>query len=515
MAKIGRARRNIDWVEHYCKIPEGTKAGEPYILPDYMREDFIAIYDNEVETRTAIISRGRKNYKTSEAAVIVLLHLVGPEAIINSELYSAAQSKEQAAILFGKAKKIIEMSPDLASEVIVRSTLKELECRELGTIYKALSSDSKNQVGLNPALIVHDELGQVRGPSFELYDILENATGAQERPLSIVISTQAPNDGDLLSILIDDALTGRDPSVVLRFNQAAEELDLWTIEAIEAANPAFNLGMNKKEVLKMQSDAKAMPSKRASFENYVLNRRVDASDPFISKELWKTCGGDNTIPRGASVYIALDLSQVRDLTSKTTIAEISDIWRVKSDFWLPKVGIKEKSEKDHAPYNVWAEQGFLHLTHGKTIDFISVAETLKHDFQYYNVLGVAFDRWNWDSFRNALLGVGFSETQLELFVPFGQGFRSMSPALRLLEADILEAKIAHGNHPILAMCANNAHIDEDGPGNRKLVKPRDRTKRIDGMVTLAMARALPSLTDATAKNLERANMNSYFESLKA
>lgn len=490
MGHLSRAARNIAWVEEYCRIPDGRFVGKPYILPEYMRRDFIEIYDNEVETRTAIISRGRKNYKTTEAAVIVLLHLVGPEAQLNAEIYSAAQAKEQAAILFGKAKKIIEMSPDLASNVIVRDTKKELECKELGTIYKALSSDSKNQVGLNPALIVHDELGQVRGPQFELYDILENATGAQERPLSIIISTQAPNDGDLLSILIDDALTGRDKSIVLRFDHAHEELDLFSREAVEAANPAFNLGMNQNEVLKMQSDAKAMPSKRASFENYVLNRRVDASDPFISKELWKTCGGVNVIPRGASVYIALDLSQVRDLTAKTTISEISGIWRVKSDFWLPKIGIKEKSKGDHVPYNIWAEQGYLHLTHGKTIDFVTVAEALKQDFHDYNVVSVAFDRWNWDSFRNALVAAGFTEAQLELFVPFGQGWRSMSPALRLLEADILEGKIAHGNHPVLAMCAHNAHIQEDGPGNRMLVKPKDRKKRIDGMVTLTMARGI-------------------------
>ena len=497
MGSLSRAERNIAWVEKYCKIPDGAKVGEPYILPEYMKADFYAIYDNVIETRTAIISRGRKNFKTTEAAVIVLLHLVGPEAQVNSELYSAAQDKEQAAILYGKARKIIEMSPDLASNVITRDTKKELECRELGTVYKALSSESKTKVGLNPALIVHDELGQVRGPTFDLYDILENATGAQERPLSIIISTQAPNDGDLLSILIDDAQTGRDKSIVLRFDYAPDEVSTWSIEALKAANPAFNLGMNQKEVLKMQADAKAMPSKRPSFENYVLNRRVDASEAFITKELWKSCGGINSIPKDAGVYIALDLSQVRDLTAKTTIAEISGIWHVKSDFWLPKVGIKDKSESDHVPYNIWAEQGFLHLTNGKTIDFDTVAEALFDDFQTYNVLGVAFDRWNWDAFRKSLLRVGFSEEQLETFIPFGQGYKSMSPALRQLEADIIEGKIAHGNHPVMAMCANNARVDEDHVGNRRLVKPKDRKRRIDGMITLTMARGIAVSTNNT------------------
>lgn len=83
--------------------------------------------------------------------------------------------------------------------------------------------------------------------------------------------------------------------------------------------------------------------------------------------------------------------------------------------------------------------------------------------------------------------VGFTEKELEKFVEFGQGFASMSPALRELESKLLEKKLKHGNHPVLTMCAANA-ISVDGPtaGTRKFGKPA-QSRRIDGMVALAMA----------------------------
>jgi phage terminase large subunit-like protein len=136
---------------------------------------------------------------------LLLLHLCGPEAKSNSQLYSAAQSREQASILFSLAAKMVRMSPDLSQYVVVRDTAKQLACGELGTLYRALSAEASTAYGLSPAFVVHDELGQVKGPRSELYEALETAAGAQSDPLSIIISTQAPTDADLLSVLISDA----------------------------------------------------------------------------------------------------------------------------------------------------------------------------------------------------------------------------------------------------------------------------------------------------------------------
>lgn len=495
--KLSRAERNIAWCEKHLFIPEGKFVGRPLKMAPFMKDDFRAIYDNPAGTRRGIITRGRKNAKTTESAMILLLHLCGPEYKKNSQLYSAAQSRDQASLLFSLAAKMCRLSPTLSPFVVIRDTAKQLACPELGTLYRALSAEASTAFGLSPALTVHDELGQVKGPKSDLYEALETATGAQGEPLSIIISTQAPTDADLLSVLIDDAKTGADPRIVLRMQTAAPDLDPFSEEAIRAANPAFDLFMNKAEVLAMAEDARRMPSRQPEFENLVLNRRVEMNCPFVSKALWLTCAMPPMPDFGQRpVYGGLDLSEVNDLTALVLGAQDSDIWHVKPTFWLPKDGLAERSRLDRVPYDVWAREGFLEAVPGKSIDYKFVAAFLWDAFKTTNIQKIGFDRWNWRHFRPWLLAVGFTEEQLEAhFVEVGQGFQTMSPALRDLEGALLNGRIAHGGHPVLTMCAANAVVQTDPAGNRKLNKSRSRG-RIDGLVALAdMFAAAPATAE--------------------
>ena len=486
-----RAERNIAWIEDYCRVPEGKDVGKPVKLRDWQRRELTRIYDNPHGTRRAILSFGRKNGKTALSAFILLLHLCGPEARPNSQLFSAAQSRDQAAILFSLAAKTVRMSPDLSAVVVIRDTAKQLACTELGTLYRALSADASTAYGLSPVLIVHDELGQVKGPRSELYEALETATGAQENPLSIVISTQAPTDADLLSLLIEDGLSGQDPRVVVSLYTAPETLDPFTEEAIRLANPAFGDFQNAQETLAMAEDARRMPSREQEYRNLILNQRVDASAPFVSRKVWADCGGPVVSNLdGLPVYAGLDLSEVSDLTALVLVAPVEMVWNVKPTFWLPGHNLAEKARADRVPYDIWARDGWLQTTPGKTVDYEYVAAHLWGLSQRYDLRKIAFDRWNWRHLKPWLLKAGFTEDQLEgdaaIFEQMGQGFQSMSPALRDLESALLNQRIAHGGHPVLTMCAANATVQSDPAGNRKLSKIKSHG-RIDGMVALAMA----------------------------
>lgn len=483
-----RGDRNIEWIQHHCRIPEGKDVGKAVKLREWQRREIRKIYDNPDGTRRAIISFGRKNAKTTLAAFLLLLHTCGPEARANSQLNSAAQSKDQAAILFKLAAKVVRLSPTLNPVVVIRDTVKELLCPEIGTLYKALSAEASTAYGLSPVFIVHDELGQVKGPRSELYDALETAVGAHDSPLSIVISTQAPTDGDLLSVLIDDALAGNDPRVVLSLYTASPTDDPFEEATIRKANPAFGDFLNAKEVLAMAEDARRMPSRENEYRNLILNQRVDRNSPFISKTIWQANGGDVTEKWGDSpVYAGLDLSSVHDLTAFVPIAQIDGTWEVKPTFWLPAEGLKEKARNDRVPYDLWADQGLLETTPGKAIEYEFVAHWLFRFFSAHNVRKIAFDRWGMKYLKPWLLKAGFTEEQVdETFVEFGQGFQSMSPALRDLESLLLNENVRHGQHPVLTMCAANAVVTTDPAGNRKLNKAK-AAGRIDGMVALTQA----------------------------
>lgn len=488
-----RAQKVIKWIEDYCRIPEGPDVGQRVRLRPFQKKIITRIYDNPAGTRRAIISVGRKNAKTTLAAFLLLCHIAGPEAVDrrNSQLYSSAQSKEQAGVIFELAAKIIRMSPELSAFCVVRDTVKQILCPEMGTKYRALSAEVKTSFGLGPAFIVHDELGQVRGPKSEMYEALETATAAQGNPLSIIISTQAPTDGDLLSILIDDAKDDNDPKTMLELFTADPDLDPFSEEAIRQANPAFGDFQNADEVMAMARDAARMPSREADYRNLILNQRVEATSPFVTRTTWQTCGGEPAeLDERVPVYAGLDLSAVSDLTAFVPIYFKEGHWSVRPTFWLPQDGIHERSRLDRVPYDVWSRQGQLELCPGKTVDYEYVADYLRDFCAEYNVKKIAFDRWGYRHLKAWLLKKGFTEAELEtLFVEFGQGFQSMSPALRGLETMILNGRIRHGNHPVLAMCAGNAVVQKDPAGNRKLDKARSRG-RIDGMVALAMASAV-------------------------
>jgi phage terminase large subunit-like protein len=507
-----RAERNIRWIEKHCRVPEGKDVGKRVRLRPWQKRELRKIYDNPAGTRMAIISFAKKNGKTSFAAFLLLLHLCGPEHRPNTQLPSTAQSKDQAAILFNLAAKVVRLSPTLSPVITIRDTIKQLACEELGTVYKALSAEVATAHGQSPVFAVHDELGQVQGPVSQLFNAIENAMGAHESPMSVVISTQAPNDGDLLSILIDDALKGHDPRVVLSLYTADPELDPFSEEAIKQANPAYGDFLNAVEVRDQAAKARRMPSQEPLYRNYTLNQRVEMSSPFVSRSVWMGCAGEVLGDfRGRPVYGALDLSETTDLTSLVLVAldelEVDQVegdevareivFHVKPTFWLPGEGLLERARADRVPYDVWAKAGLIELSPGRSVEYQWVAEYLRGVFDACDVVAMAFDRWNWKHLRPWLLEAGFTEEQVTpggegaKFVEFGQGFQSMSPALRETESAILNGRLVHGNHPVLNMCMANAVVQRDPAGNRKLNKAKSRG-RIDGAVSLAMAISVAS-----------------------
>jgi phage terminase large subunit-like protein len=241
--------------------------------------------------------------------------------------------------------------------------------------------------------------------------------------------------------------------------------------------------MNQEEVRRQASDAKRMPSREASFRNLILNQRVEARNPFVSRAIWAENGATPAPIEGCEVYGGLDLSSVHDLTALVLATPDGD---VHPTFWLPGDGLAEKSRLDRVPYDLWARQGFLETTPGRAIEYEFIAEYLRGVFDRCNVVAMAFDRYNMRFLKPWLVRAGFSDEELARFVEFGQGFVSMSPAIRQLESMLLAKKISHGNHPVLTMCAANATVTMDPAENRKFVKGKT-TGRIDGMVALAMA----------------------------
>lgn len=483
MARVKESTQIIRWIEKHCVIPEGPKVGQPVKLAPFQKKWIREIYDSP--TRLAIISVGRKNAKTALAAFLLLAHLCGPKYQYNSQLYSTAKSRDQAALLFDHARKVVRMSPTLSGVVTIRDAAKQLLCPELGTQYKALSAEASTAYGVSPVFVVHDELGQVRGPRSELYEALETSAGAQTAPLSIIISTQAPTDADLLSKLIDDAKESKDKRIKVFLHCADDEVDPFSRAAWKQANPGLEHFMNEDEVGWQADAARRSPAREPAYRNLVLNQRVNAVATFIAEGTWRRAQGplDRAAFDKSTVYIGLDLSIRTDLTAAVAVVQGDDgVWNAWPFFWMPEQNLAERARIDNAPYDTWVEQGFMEATPGAAVDYEHVAYQLRDFCDGRTVAAVAFDRYHIESLQKEL-------TRLDVELPlveFGQGYKSMSPALTFLEGELLNNRLRHDGNPALAMCATSAVVTTDPAGSRKLDKSK-ATRRIDGVVALAMA----------------------------
>ena len=476
-----RAARVIAFIERHCLTPDGAHVGKPMVLAEFQKQFIRDVYDNPAGTRRALLSVSRKNGKTGLIAGLVLAHLVGPEAKLNSQLVSGAMSRDQAALVFNLAAKMVQLSPKLSGLVRIVPSGKRLLGLPLNTEYRALAADGKTAHGLSPVLAILDEIGQVRGPQSDFVDAITTSQGAHEAPVLIAISTQAASDADLLSVWIDDAKASNDPRIVCALYAAPEGCDLLDESAWKAANPALGIFRSEDDLREQMVQAQRMPSMENTARNLLLNQRVSTESPFVSPDVWKSCGAA-VLPFDGPVYCGLDLSMRTDLTALVIVGKVDGVWQVVPHFWTPEQGLIERARRDRAPYDVWARQGLLHTCAGATVDYEVVAQDMAAILADLNVQAVAYDRWRIDLLKKELDKI---ESDLPL-VPFGQGYKDMAPALDALEAELLNGRMAHGGHPVLAMCAANAVVTKDPTGARKLDKSR-ATGRIDGMQALAMA----------------------------
>ncbi|HET9048687.1 MAG TPA: terminase TerL endonuclease subunit [Chiayiivirga sp.] len=489
---MSRAAAVIEFIETLCLVPEGAGVGQPMVLAEFQRQFIRDVYDNPHGTRRAFLSLARKNGKTGLIAALLLAHLVGPEAVRNSQIVSGAMSRDQAALVFGLASKMVGLSPVLSEVVRIVPSGKRLIGLPLNVEFRALAADGKTAHGLSPVLAILDEVGQVRGPQSDFVDAITTSQGAHAEPLLLVISTQAASDADLLSVWLDDARVSADPRIVCHLYAAPDDADLLDRSAWKAANPALGLFRSEDDLREQMKQAQRMPSMENTARNLLLNQRVSTEAPFVSPDVWKSCAAD-PLPFDGPVFGGLDLSARNDLTALVLVGKVDGVWQVQPHFWTPQKGLHDRARRDRAPYDVWHQQGLLRTTPGASVDYEAVARDVAEILDGLDVQAIAFDRWRMDVMQREMERLGLA---LPL-VPFGQGFKDMSPALDTLEAELLNARIAHGMHPVLTMCAANATTTKDPAGNRKLDKSR-ATGRIDGMQALAMAMGVAQTAAAPA-----------------
>lgn len=500
---LTRAERVIAFVES-LKITSGVHAGKPFLLRPWQRDIIEAIYRVDDEgrriVRQALLSVPRKNGKTQLAAALALCHLAGPEAVPRGQAYSAAADRAQASLIFKEMQALIAADPRLSDRIIIRQHAKTLEDVETGSIYHPLSSDARKAHGLSPSFVVCDELAQWHGR--ELYDNLVTGTGAHAEPLVVVISTQSADPNHVMSELTEygrRVLEGtiEDSTFLPVIYAAPEDADPWDEATWHACNPALGDFRSLEEMRTAAAQAQRLPAREPSFRLLYLNQPVDASARFLNAADWRACAADE-VPdlTGERCYLGLDLSSTTDLTALAAYFPDSGhclVW-----CWAPADSLAEAEKRDFVPYQLWARQGYLETTPGRSIDKGFVVRRLAEIAELYDVQACAYDRWRIKEVMQLMAAEGIKVPMQE----WGQGFRDMSPALEALETLVLSGKLKHPNNPVLNWCTANATATLDPAHNRKLDKTRSNG-RIDALVALCMAVGLAARTPPKRESVYR------------
>jgi phage terminase large subunit-like protein len=484
------ADRVILFIETHCRVPEGTLVGKPMKLAEFQKKFIREIYGNPHKTRRAILSLGRKNGKTALIAAILLAHIVGPMKLQNSQIVSGAMSRDQAALIYNLASKMLAMNPAFVGLYRCVPSSKRIVGLLRNVDYRALSAESTTAHGLSPVLAILDEVGQIRGSTSPFVEAITTAQGAHENPLLVAISTQAPSDADMLSLWIDDAIRSGDPHTVCHLYAADDDADLMDEAQWAKANPGLGIFRSRKDLQEQLKQAARIPAIEASARNLLLNQRVALESLWLAPAVWKSNSRapDLDVFRNSThVAMGLDLSARNDLTAAILAARDDDgVVHLLPFVFTPARGVEERAARDRAPYDAWVRDGFMFTTPGATVDYLKMFELLrlKFDELRIEVASIHFDRWRINEAKRAAEECGFASWAEWREV--GQGYKDQAPRMDAFESLLLSEKIRHGGHPLLNMAAANAIAVPDPAGNRKLDKSKS-TSRIDPLVAALMA----------------------------
>lgn len=486
-----KADRAVTFINNLSHT-KGKWAGKRFDLLSWQEQivrDLFGIVkeDGNRQFLTAYIEIPKKNGK-SELAAAIALYLLYADNEASAEVYGAACDRNQASIVFDVAKQMVQMSRPLEKRSKIMGATKRIVNYSNAGFYQVLSAETGTKHGLNVSGLVFDEIHAQ--PNRHLYDVLTKGSGdAREQPLFFIITTAGTDRNSIcyeLHTKALDILNGRkkDTSFYPVVYGLSDEDD-WNDEANwRRANPSLGHTIGIDRVREAYQQALDNPAEENVFKQLRLNMWTSSSVAWIPEHVYAK--GNDPIQyeslKGRSCYAGLDLSSTSDITAFVLVFPPrfeEENYIVLPFFWLPEDTLELRCRRDHVLYDVWERQGYIKTTEGNVVHYGFIEKFIEELSEIYHIKEIAYDRWNATQMVQNLEGIGLT------MVPFGQGYKDMSPPSKELYKLMMEGKIQHGGHPVLKWMGQNVVMRQDPAGNIKPDKEKS-VEKIDGIVALIM-----------------------------
>ena len=455
-----------DFINAMCIQTKDTVAGrtgQPIVLRPWQKELLNHIFavrdDGRFKHRTALVGMPRKSGKSALSSGIALWSLFLGEN--GGEVYSCAADRDQARIVFGDAKKMIEAEPELMSQAkLYRDAI---EIPSTGSVYRVLSSEAFTKEGLSPTLVVYDELHAA--PNRELFDVMTLGMGARREPLLLAITTagvktdNTGQDSVAYSLYQYGQKVARgevdDPSFFMSWWESPTESNHRDPEVWKLANPAFG---DLNSIEDFESAVKRTPE--AEFRTKRTNAWVSSQTAWLPNNAWESRLVKKEIDKDVPVILGFDGSFSGDASVivGVTIEEV------------PHVFLVEAWEKQPEDTDDWR------------VDSLEVENSIIEACSRMNVKEIACDPFRWQRTMQVLQDAGLPIVEW----PSTSASR-MIPACSKFYDAVVSEKLTNDGNPLLTRHISNAVVKVDRLGPRIVKEHRGSPRKIDGAVASIIA----------------------------
>ena len=461
----------IEFAEAFGSIGKdgiAGKAGQPLELRSWQRELIKAVYardeDGGLQFRTALIGMPRKNGKSALSSAAFGLYSLIAEGIEGGEVYSVAAEKEQARIVFGEAKRMVETSELSELCTLYRDAI---YVNSTKSVYRVVSAESYSKEGLNPTRIIFDEAHAHKDRT--LFDVFSLAMGNRGKLGQLIAITTAGQKTDMTgqdSIAYNLYQYGKrvasgeviDPTYFMAWWEADPEADHRLESTWRTANPGFD-----DLVAKDDFASAVLRTPEPEFRTKRLNQWVSSMNAWLPTGKWEQLDSELELDPEQPVIVGFDGSFNGDCTALAYVT-------VPKDDQVPHVGLIRVWEKQPEDTDDWR------------VSTSEVEDEIIQFCQKYNVKEIACDPFRWQRTMEAMQDLGLPVVEYNSSSP-----SRMVPSCSKLYQAVTEAQLTHDGNPTLARHLTNAVIKTDRLGPRIVKEHRGSPRKIDAAVAAIIA----------------------------
>lgn len=491
-----RANHILEFAENYCRHSKGKLGGQLVVLELWEKAMLAAMFgfidDEGRRYREVVLIVAKKNGKSLISSIVGLYLQVG-DGEPGAEVYAVATKKDQAKIIWGEAKRMVNKSPELRK--LIKPLVGEMDCAVNESVFKPLASDTDTLDGLNVNGALMDEVHQWRD-GMALYNIIADGTTAREQPMTLITTTAGVVREDIYDnkyeyaakviIGYDDPDAGIVDDHFLPFIYELDAREEWEDERCwPKANPGLGTIKNIRQLRDKVRKAQQSPDLQRNLLCKEFNIRETSGGSWLSfDDINNETTFDVTELRPRYGVGGADLSSTDDLTAACVIfmlPECSDIYVIPM-FWIPADLVERHINEDKVRYDIWIDKGWVRTCPGNRINPDAVREwflEVQSEYDIYLNL-VGYDSWSAELWVNEMKR-SFGDSTMR---PVIQGKKTLSNPMKMLAKDLQAHKIIYNNNGVLKWCMANTCVDEDRNGNIQPIKSRKPTQRIDGLAAL-------------------------------